>query len=200
MNTRRLLGAMLAAGAMAGCAVALPVVPSTRPVPVQPSTPVPPLAMVSGVGLHAPMPGVYTSAQPGAGDWMRLPALGIGTVINLRPRDEMPARDEAAEVRNAGLAYIEIPVTGADAITADNARVLWQALRGARGDVLVHCSTGNRAGALLALAAHADGMPAGDALAFGKAAGLGKLEPVVRQRLGLPAMACPTGRRTDATC
>ena len=123
--------------------------------------------------------------------------LRIGRVFGRNDLD----RDEAAEVRNAGLAYIEIPVTGADAITADNARVLWQALRGARGNVLVHCSTGNRAGALLALAAHADGMPAGDALAFGKAAGLGKLEPVVRQRLGLPAMACAApGEAPPARC
>ena len=200
MNTRRLLGAMLAAGAMAGCAVALPVVPSTRPVPVQPSTPVPPVATLSGVPLLAPMPGVYTSAQPGAGDWMRLPALGIATVINLRPRAEMPARDEAAEVRDAGLAYIEIPVVGPAEVTPENAHALWQALQRAQGKVLVHCSTGNRAGALMALAAHANGMASAEALALGKAAGLTRLDPVVRQRLGLPAMACPAGSGTAATC
>ena len=74
---------------------------------------------------------------------------------------------------------------------------LWQALQGAPGKVLVHCSTGNRAGALMALAAHAQGLPAADALALGKAAGLTGLEPAVRGKLGLPAAACadaPGGR------
>ena len=76
--------AMAALLVLSVAACTTPGVPrQTAPVPVEPSTPVPPLAMVSGVGLHAPMPGVYTSAQPGAGDWMRLPALCIGTVINL---------------------------------------------------------------------------------------------------------------------
>ena len=193
--------AMAALLVLSLAACATPGVPQqTAPVPVEPSTPVPPLATLSGVPLHAPMPGVYTSAQPDAGDWMHMPALGIAAVVNLRPRAEVPTRDEAAEVRDAGLAYIEIPVAGPAAITPENARALWQAVQGAPGKVLVHCSTGNRAGALMALAAHASGMAAGDALALGKSAGLTNLEPVVRQRLGLPAMACPTGRRTDATC
>ena len=166
------------------------------PVPVQPSTPVaqaaPPQAMlpqttVSGVLLHHPRPGLYTSAQPGAGDWMRLPALGIDTVINLRPQAEMHGRDEAAEVRAAGLAYVNIPVAGADAITPENARALRQALAAVRGNVLVHCASGNRVGALLALgAARSGGVPADAALEFGRSAGLRGLAPVVRERLGLP--------------
>ncbi|GAB1408770.1 hypothetical protein MASR1M8_26890 [Thermomonas brevis] len=194
MNAWRRCLVAVALAALAGCAA--PVERPTRPVPVQPSTPAQsqPRATLPGVVLHAPLPGVYTAAQPGAGDWMRLPALGIATVINLRPRAEAPARDEAAEVRDAGLAYLEIPVAGAEAITAENARRLWQAIAAARGKVLVHCSTGNRAGALLALAAHADGMPAAEALAVGWSAGLTRLEPVVRQRLGLPAApACIAG-------
>lgn len=49
------------------------------------------------------------------------------------------------------------------------------------------------AGALLALAAQAQGMRPENALALGKTAGLTGLEPVVRERLGLPVAACAPG-------
>lgn len=184
--------ALTLALAVAACAAPQP--RPELPVPVQPSTPVAqamlPQTTVSGVLLHHPRPGLYTSAQPGAGDWMRLPALGIDTVINLRPQAEMQGRDEAVEVRDAGLAYVNISIAGADEVTPENARALQQAIDAASGNVLVHCASGNRAGALLALAAHANGMAPADALAFGKASGLTGLEPVVRGRLDLPAAAC----------
>ncbi len=180
--------------ALAACATSQP---PARQLPVDAPLPAG-QASLGPIVLHQPRPGLYTSAQPRPGDWRQLPALGVGTVINLRPAEEMAGRDEAAEVRAAGMHYVNIPIAGADAVTPLNARALQQAIATGPGKVLVHCSTGNRAGALLALAAHAGGMASADALAFGKAAGLSGLEPVVRGRLGLPA--CPGGPDAPARC
>jgi len=113
-------------------------------------------------------------------------------VVNLRPDHEMAGRNEAAEVAAAGMSYVGIPVAGADAVDADNARRLWTLLKASDGPVFVHCASGNRAGALLALgAAQSGGMAPEAALEFGRSAGLTSLEAVVRKRLGLPPAASP---------
>ncbi len=136
---------------------------------------------------HEPRPGLLTGGQPSAADWAALKARGVTMVVNLRPDHEMAGRNEAAEVAAAGMAYVGIPVAGADAVDADNARRLWTLLKSSDAPVFVHCASGNRAGALLALgAAQSGGMAPEAALEFGRKAGLGSLEPVVRERLGLP--------------
>ena len=140
--------------------------------------------------LLVPREGLFVAqGQPGADDWRALAARGIATVINLRPDGELEGRDEAAEVAAAGLAYRQVPVAGLAGITTDNASLLWQAIRDAEGPVLVHCASGNRVGALLALgAANEDGIAPDQALAFGRSAGLThpKVDAIVRERLGLP--------------
>ncbi len=147
--------------------------------------------------LHIPRAGLVTGGQPAAGAWRDLHAAGVTRVVSLLPASELGGRDEAAEVRANGVDYVQIDVASANDLTADKARLLWQALQGEEGTVLVHCASGNRVGALLALGA----MQVGDmtpqaALEFGKAAGLTKLEPVVRDRLGLPPLASDTSRCT----
>src|SRR5690606_31751293 len=112
-----------------------------------------------------------------AAAWQAAADNGITTVINLRPQAEMDGRDEAVEVAAAGLAYFELPVAGAGDVTIDNARRLEELIAQAPGPVLVHCASGNRVGALLALAeVDARGVGADQALAFGRSAGLGSLE------------------------
>lgn len=140
--------------------------------------------------LQVPRGGLLTGGQPEATAWRALHAKGVTRVINLRTASELGSRDEASEVAASGMGYVQIDVSGADDLTADNARLLWQSLQGNAGTVLVHCASGNRAGALLALAAaQVGGMSPQAALEFGRASGLTKLEPVVRERLGLPALA-----------
>ena len=153
------------------------------------------------VALMQPLPGLFTAGQPEVTDWVAIRAEGIRTVINLRTPGELKGRDEAAEVRAAGLRYLEIPVAGADSINLANAGALHAALAPAHGGgVLVHCASGNRAGALLALEQQAfDGVAPERALEFGQAAGLTTLEPVVRERLGLPSVAASDSVRCDAT-
>lgn len=145
-----------------------------------------PMAKAPTVALVEVLPGLYTAGQPAPTDWSAIAARGVTTVVNLRTPEELAGRDEAAEVRAAGLRYVEIPVAGADDITADNARRLHAALAPDHGQVLVHCASGNRAGALLALEqAEFDGVPAEAALALARKAGMTSTEPRLRQALGL---------------
>jgi protein tyrosine phosphatase (PTP) superfamily phosphohydrolase (DUF442 family) len=51
------------------------------------------------------------------------------------------------------------------------------------GPVLLHCGSGNRVGAVLALRHSLSGASEEEAIAFGNDAGLTKLEDVVRERL-----------------
>lgn len=146
--------------------------------------------------LRQPRPGLYTAGQPAAAAWQVAADNGITTVINLRPMAEMDGRDEAAEVAAAGLGYFELPVAGAGDVTIDNARRLEDLIAQAPGPVLVHCASGNRVGALLALA-EVDVRGAEQALAFGRSAGLGSLESRVRQVIdGAPVTGC----EADASC
>ena len=145
-----------------------------------------PPAATSGALLQ-PLPGLYTAGQPAASDWAAIKARGVRTVVNLRAPGELKDRDEAAEVRAAGLRYVEIPVSGAEGINPANARALHAALAPAHGGgVLVHCASGNRAGALLALEQRDfDGVAAERALEIGKSGGVTGLEGKLRQALGI---------------
>lgn len=135
-------------------------------------------------GLREPRAGLYTAGQPDAGAWSVAARHDVTTVIDLRPEGEMKGRDEATEVAAAGLAYHRLPVAGADDVNTANAEQLQRLIAQAPGPVLVHCASGNRVGALLALgAAKDDGMTTDHAIAFGREAGLGSLELRVREVL-----------------
>lgn len=177
------LAATGAMGLLAGCAHAPPGAALDRAVAAA-------VAPDGAVELRQPRAGVYTAGQPAQGDWKAIAARGVTTVVNLRTPKEMEGRDEAAEVAAAGMRYVAIPVAGADGIDAANATLLHDVLRAANGPVLLHCHSGNRAGGLLALmAAQEDGMPAEQALALGRAAGMIGTEPRVRELLQVPGCA-----------
>ncbi|NVJ96737.1 MAG: protein tyrosine phosphatase family protein [Alphaproteobacteria bacterium] len=143
--------------------------------------------------------GVVTGGQPSAEDLVRLREQGIKTVINLRGQGEVTkhADPKIAErfnypedeiVKSFGMNYFHIPVSSKDGLTPENAKLLDEALKAAGDGVLVHCGSGNRVGAMMALRAfHVQGKEAEEALAIGKAAGLTSLEPRVRDLLSLPA-------------
>ena len=138
-------------------------------------------------GLHAPKANLITGGQPEADAWPVMAARGVTTVINLRPDAELSGRDEAAEVAAAGMRYHQLPVDGAAGITMDNARALQSLLQDAEGPVLLHCASGNRVGALMALAAADAGATTEQAIEQGQAAGLTSAETRVREVLGAPA-------------
>lgn len=137
-----------------------------------------------GQALAQPRPGLHTGGQPTLQQVDALAAQGVRTVIDLRGDDEARGYDEAAELQRRGIAYKRLPIRGADDLTADNAVALKALLDESGGGVLLHCASGNRVGALLALMAQQEeGATPQQALELGKRAGLGSLQPVVERKL-----------------
>ncbi len=136
-----------------------------------------------------PLPHLLTGGQPSAAQLEAIAAAGYRTVVDLRPEGEKGAPpDEPERVAALGMRYVRIPVAGAGGVTEDAARALDELLdQEAAHPVVVHCGSGNRVGALLAVrAARLEGAAPEAALALGLDAGLTGLEPAVRALLGLP--------------
>lgn len=136
---------------------------------------------------RTPFEGVLTGGQPTDEQLADLAEAGYRTVINLRSDGE-EGNTDPSDVEGLGMTYIAIPIESAETLNEENARLLADTLDNAEGPVVVHCGSGNRVGALFALKAfYVDGSPAEEALAVGQSSGLTRLEPVVREKLGLPA-------------
>ncbi|HEX5043125.1 MAG TPA: protein tyrosine phosphatase family protein [Candidatus Polarisedimenticolaceae bacterium] len=136
-----------------------------------------------------PLQGLLSGGQPTPEHLAEAARAGYRTVINLRDPSEPGFAWEAEKVKALGMDYVSLPVAGAASLTRETVErfdaVLDAAL--AEGPVLVHCSSGNRNGALLALrGAWLGGLDAEAAIALGKAAGLTRLEPAVRALLTPP--------------
>ena len=143
-----------------------------------------------------PRPGLYSAGQPSAVQLAQARAAGVVTVIDLRAADEDRGFDEPARAAALGLRYLALPVAGTDGVSVDAARQLHALLAASDGPVLLHCASGNRAGALLALAAaHVEGADNATALELGRAAGLGSLAARVEQLL--PAGQAATASSND---
>ncbi|MFW2177061.1 MULTISPECIES: beta-lactamase hydrolase domain-containing protein [unclassified Moraxella] len=110
---------------------------------------------------------------------------GINVVINVQPASELTF-DEQSAIEQAGMSYVNIPVSGADDLTEATINQFDQAMtQYASQNMLLHCKSGNRVGAIVALQAGLlQGYSAVDAVQRGKDFGLLALEPVVAQRLG----------------
>ncbi len=137
----------------------------------------------------SPSPDLVTGGQPTAEDFATMASAGLKHVINLRPVTEDAGFDEAALAAKLGLRYTLIPVAGGGDLTEDNARKLDAALAAMPGQpTIVHCASSNRVGALFALrSAWVQGKSKEEALAYGRAAGLTKMEPIVEQILASKA-------------
>jgi uncharacterized protein (TIGR01244 family) len=128
--------------------------------------------------------GVSGNAQPTEATLEEIKAAGYAAVIDLRGPDENRGLvDERASVESRGMSYIPLPILGAGDITYDNANELDRLLAQFDKPVFVHCGSGNRAGALLALRAKINGADNDTALEAGRETGLTGLENVVRERL-----------------
>ena len=117
----------------------------------------------------------YASPQITLAEVAYAKALGIGLIINNRPEDEsddqVPGPDIEAAAREAGLAYVAIPVTHAG-FSMTQVEAMQQALAQA-GDapVLAYCRSGTRSTLLWALAQAKAGVSPDDIAT--KAAGAG---------------------------
>ncbi len=134
------------------------------------------------------VPGVCSGGRPQPHHLRQAAERGVRTVISLCPPGESADYDEPGLVRELGMTFLNIPVAGPHDLTRANAERLADALHAAGPDhpVLLHCGSGNRVGALVALKAFLmDGVPAAEALQQGRMSGLTALEPFVRQQLGV---------------
>jgi len=141
-------------------------------------------AAAPGAGAAAFIVGVTGTGQPDEAALENLQASDYAAVIDLRMPDENRGlADERASVEGLGMSYIPLPINGGADITYENANALDDLIAQFDGPVLVHCGSGNRAGALLALRASINGADEETAVEAGIETGLTRLEDVVRQRL-----------------
>ena len=125
---------------------------------------------------------LMTGGQPSLADLAVLKERGFTTIVNLRGLSENLGYDEAAELKSLGMNYVQIPMSSADDLTKENVLKLDDALKNSKGKTVVHCASGNRVGALLALREfQINGKSAEEAMAFGKAAGMTKLAAAVEK-------------------
>lgn len=137
--------------------------------------------------IRRPLPDVYASGQPSPQQLAALAAKGVRTIINLRAPNELVEFDEALEAEKLGLRYVSIPIAGPQDVSTETAAGFIRELAQARGegDVLVHCASANRVGAMLVLdQVMSQNQSVADALAVGRAAGLTTLESRVTEVLG----------------
>lgn len=127
---------------------------------------------------------VFSSGQPTKEQIQILANAGIKHIINLRPASEQDW-DEGTYVRSLKMQYHAIPVSGIEGVTSENAKALDQLLKTLGTEpVLAHCSSGNRVGALKALAEHEiNGRDIEAAIVEGRRWGLKQLEPAVREKM-----------------
>lgn len=142
------------------------------------------LDQVRATGVAQAVDGVSSAGQPDAEALQVFADSGYATVIDLRGESESRGLDdEASLVEELGMSYVALPVSGSAAVNFENASRLDELIKASEGPVLVHCGSGNRVGALLALRASAAGADDAEALKIGKDAGLTSLESVVKDVL-----------------
>lgn len=132
-----------------------------------------------------PEPGLMTGGCPSDRDLDSLKRAGVNTVLDLREPKEWNDDDFAGRVKQAGLKFLQLPVSGLETVGESQTQQFWTYWNDAQlKPMLVHCASGNRVGAMLALAAYRHGnMDARQAIEHGLAAGLRASEPTVKTML-----------------
>lgn len=130
--------------------------------------------------LRAPRIGLVTGGAPSTSDIPKLKKLGFSWVIDLRSEAESDVREKKLH-RSSGMHYVQLPVRGARDINFKKAQELRALLnKAASSRIFLHCASGNRVGALLALIAYQDGASINKALEQGRASGMRSLESRVK--------------------
>ena len=134
---------------------------------------------------------LWAGGQPDQQALRSAKAAGVELVVNLRAATEDSVlADERASVEALGMRYVNIPVAGRRGLTFTNAGRLARLLAETEPQrALIHCRSGNRVGALMAMIGVAEGLSVEAALGKGRIFGLTKLEPVVRSVLETCAQA-----------
>jgi uncharacterized protein (TIGR01244 family) len=92
---------------------------------------------------------VLNSSQPSEAKLRELAAKGVKTVINIRTDAEMErvkseGFDEEAVTKALGLEYVRVPMQAPGDFNPANLDKLAKAIEGAKGKVLLHCTTATR--------------------------------------------------------
>ena len=130
-----------------------------------------------------PLPNVLSGGQPTPDQLAEAAAAGYKTVISLR-RDGEIDWDEKGKVEELGMQFIHMPI-GSEDLDAEHAAALAEALAKEEDQpILLHCGSGNRIGALIALNAyHHEGKDLEAALEAGREAGMTRLEEKITELL-----------------
>jgi protein tyrosine phosphatase (PTP) superfamily phosphohydrolase (DUF442 family) len=110
-----------------------------------------PLQAISGVANACQVtPTLLTGGQPGREHLEALKAAGVEVVLDIRdPMEPRPLGDEAAVVREIGLAYENVPVRQGAAGPAEMERILDVLRRYEGKQMFFHCGSANRVGGAL---------------------------------------------------
>lgn len=135
-------------------------------------------------GVVEPVDGVTSSGQPDQAALEVFSESGYAAIIDLRGEGEERGMDEKAAVESLGMDYVLFPIESRGAINFENAAELDKLIESYDEPVLIHCGSGNRVGAMLALRQSLNGADDEAAVEYGKEGGLTRLEDVVRERLG----------------
>lgn len=142
------------------------------------------LEKVVAAGKVTPVDGITAAGQPDAAALKVFVESGFATVVDMRgPDEDRGMEDFPAAVSATGMRYVAFPITESEQISFATAAELDAMLAELQGPVLLHCASGNRVGALLALRASLKGADNETAIAFGQDAGMTRLEPQVREIL-----------------
>jgi len=141
------------------------------------------LKAVESTGVAQTGDGIRTAGQPTEAALRVFADSGFKTIIDLRGTREKRGFDEKIVIASLGMRYLPLPISGPGSISVDNARKLDQLIEQSAGPILIHCASGNRVGALLALSASMGGASNAAALQTGRDNGLARLEPTVRKIL-----------------
>ncbi|WP_339867259.1 fused DSP-PTPase phosphatase/NAD kinase-like protein [Pseudohongiella nitratireducens] len=133
--------------------------------------------------LSQPAPSRFSSAQPSQQQLAELAAAGVKHIISLRPASELEW-NEREVVESLGMTFHNVPVAVPDGINLESAEEFSRVLESIGGEpVLMHCASGNRVGAMVALKHGADTGDLDTAVTLGKAWGMTRLESMVREKL-----------------
>lgn len=114
---------------------------------------------------------------------------GVRNLINLRPPSETVDFNPAAWATEENIAYFTIPIAGGADLTPEHVALFHKIVERVEGEpTLMHCGSGNRVGAMMALrGVWEQGMEPEQAIALGKRYGLTSLEAHMREQLTKPS-------------
>jgi protein tyrosine phosphatase (PTP) superfamily phosphohydrolase (DUF442 family) len=95
------------------------------------------------------LPNIVTGGQPSANHLQALKDAGVDILLDLRDPMEPRPFDEPTTARQAGLEYINVPVSSATINDATMERVLTVIRNAGEKQIYFHCGSGNRVGATL---------------------------------------------------